>query len=160
MRCTLLASSLAAAVLAGPAFAATAETQEKVSGSDVVQVLQLLGYQGTASIDSYGEPQVDTNMGGVPVTVFFYNCDKAASPMTCGELHLSATFQLSRPVTAEMTNRYNSGTRYGQAYVQDGVPKVDLSLQLKGGVTLDNFKAYFEQFATVVGEFEQRLFTQ
>ncbi len=109
----LVAGLIAAAMLAAPAKAA--DEGRRVTGPQVAKLLQDMGYRATVGVDGEGDPKVDTAMGGVNVSVYFYDCVDGA----CGSLQLSIGLDLDDGTTHAVINAFNRRKRYSHAYLDD-----------------------------------------
>ena len=108
-----LAAALAAAVMVAPV--AKADEGRRVTGPQVATLLQDMGYRATVAVDGEGDPMVETAMGGVDVSVYFYDCVDGA----CGSLQLMVGLDLAQGTTAAVVNAFNRRKRYSHAYLDD-----------------------------------------
>lgn len=107
-------AALLAGLLAAPV-AGHCETDDRIAGPELVQILQDAGYKAKLDTDSDGDPLVRTSMDGLDVTIFTYDCEKRR----CGSLQLSVGIDLPHGTTAAVVNKFNTDYRYARAFLDD-----------------------------------------
>jgi len=95
--------------------ASAAEGKGRVSGEDVVRILQDEGYRAKLGTDGDGDPKIDTSMSGLDVTVWFYDCEAKR----CGSLQFLVALDLKNGWTLEAANKFSNDYRYARLYLDE-----------------------------------------
>ncbi|MGH6780707.1 MAG: YbjN domain-containing protein [Sphingomonadaceae bacterium] len=141
------------------AFPASAADTEKCATNmvcasnpqSVVDGLQNAGFKAKLDKDSTGDPMVTSAASGYNFTVFFYECEKAAS---CASVQLNASFEADDQHSAGYANDWNRKKRFIQASVNDK-KEVELRYDVTtiGGINQRNFKDVIEWWSSMLGEY-------
>lgn len=145
---------LLSALLWWPATGISAEGT-RISGQEVVELLQEQGYRAKLSKDDDGDPLIESSMNGLKVFLYFYDCEAAR----CGSLQFAVALDLEDGIGDEAINDFNRKYRYGRAYLDD---EKDPFLQYDFEVLhadheahivsqLDIWQEVLGEFATAVG---------
>ena len=97
----MLRLGLAAAFLLLPVSAAAQSVPETTSAADpagMARALQFAGYPVAASVDSFGDPLIETDFDGYPASIVFYGCDELTRD-NCQSVQLIAGFDTAREVS-------------------------------------------------------------
>lgn len=117
------------------------EVFEDITGTELIAILRQQGFAASLGQDSYGDPMIEAQAGGVPFSIVTYGCNHDAEP-TCERLQLITSFRLPEGVSEydiALMNAYNARFLFGRAYIgADGNPTVDYTINLHHGVTEDN----------------------
>ncbi len=95
--------------------AARAAEGTRITGPQLVTILQDLGYRATLDEDGVGDPMVRTGMGGYNVFVYFYECETGA----CGSLQFVLGLDLEDGTTPAVIEAFNRDRRWGRAHLDD-----------------------------------------
>jgi hypothetical protein len=88
---------------------------KRITGPQLVTILQDLGYRATLDEDGIGEPMVRTGMGGYDVFVYFYECEAAA----CGSLQFVLGLDLEDGASFAAVDAFNRDKRWARAHLDD-----------------------------------------
>lgn len=146
----LLALGLGLAPVAGAAELVNADTVENLTGA-----LQSLGYPTRVTLDSQGDPKIESSFGGQPFTILMYRCENGA---TCDYILLQG--QWDRPgFTAEQSDEWNDIGIYGAANVTNGGnPALGQLIDLAGGgIPIDNLKSQMDRWVMSMARFEAHI---
>ncbi len=120
--------------------ASTAHAQNLVDANDMQRIAAItadMGYGGDL-VEEGGVTSVALTIAGVQSQLDRLTCDDDAE---CGVMLLSAGFTLNDPATPALMQEWNAGRLFGQAYLDaDGNPFIVMSVNLRHGVTEDNFR--------------------
>lgn len=149
----------ALAVLLGPGAAQADGKPQIVDGSDpeaLVSIIQDMGYRARLEVDGAGDPLIRSSVGGTHFAVVFYGCSEDHDQ--CQILLFKAGYELKRKVALELINEWNATRLFGRAYLDDvDDPWLELVLNVRGGVTREQFEQTFEWWESSVGEFEKEI---
>lgn len=154
----LSVSSLAlAAMLAAPA-ALAADRYDNITGADMLQILNEVGYEGTLATDNEGDPMITGSIQGFKYTVFFYRCNKQQHPESCLDLQFHSSFKNDTNANYAAVNSYNRDNRFGQAFFQEnGEIGLDMSATLQGGVTRQHIKEIIDWWKVTLTAFPKKM---
>jgi hypothetical protein len=128
-----------------------------MSGLDLDRLLRGWGHQTKLGADKDGNPEIDGTVDGWRYTVFFYGCDKA-QVKRCASIEVFSGFRMNTPPTLERLNEWNRERRFGTAFVEEnGIVRVRLSVNVRGGLTEANLLAWFEWYRRVLKEFTDHI---
>jgi hypothetical protein len=149
----------ALAALLGSGTAQADGKPQIVDGSDpeaLVSIIQDLGYRARLEVDGAGDPLIRSSVGGTQFAVVFYGCTENHDQ--CQILLFKAGYELKRKVGLELINQWNATRLFGRAYLDDvDDPWLELVLNVRGGVTREQFEQTFDWWESSVGEFEKEL---
>ena len=172
MRQTKLALIAGAAVLlaSGPAFADDYAEFNKPGAVDskvadglitasridlIVAALEKAGFEVEVNKDSEGAPKISSTDKDQPFTVYFYDCTEGVD---CGYIQFRNGWNMKNGTTAVTIDQWNSENNWGQAYRDsDKDPWVSVTVNLRGGVTQENFADTVEWWAKVMKDFEDHI---
>jgi hypothetical protein len=128
-----------------------------MSGLDLDRLLRGWGHQTKLSADKEGNPEIDGTVDGWRYTVFFYGCDNARVKR-CASLEVFSGFRMNTPPAHERLNEWNRERRFGTAFLEEnGIVRVRLSVNVRGGLTEANLLAWFEWYRRVLKEFTDHI---
>lgn len=128
-----------------------------MSGLDLDRLLRGWGHQTKLAADKDGNPEIDGSVDGFRYTVFFYGCDNAPVKR-CASLEIFSGFRMNNPPSAARLNEWNRERRFGTAFTEEnGVVRIRLSVNVRGGVTEANLLAWFEWYRRVLKEFADHI---
>lgn len=140
------------AVLIWLAMISSSWAQAIVDGSDPRIVLEVARGYGSAALEtlSNGDPNIIGRIDGIGYAVHFLNCTNNTD---CRSLNFYTAFADVKP-TAEQINAWNSGKRYGRAYLDSDMDAaVEMDLNLRFGVTRANLDANFSIWRLVLTQY-------
>lgn len=159
----MFAAAVSAAALASPAAAQKAPAT--VSASDpqgIVELLRFAGYEAELSVDSVGDPQIDTQFSGLTGTVMFYGCDEQTHER-CDSVQLRVGLDRRDPLTLDWLNTELANDRFYAVHLDDeGDPWFNWDIMTgKGeGIPSSVFLLAVRQFATQVGAASDEVFAE
>ncbi len=150
-RCLFTAAALLAVVSA-----AQAEQNVDATDADVLaSIIRDLGYRASVTLDSVGDPLIESSVGGTDVSIFFYGCEKGRQ---CKSLLFKVGYDLIEGTTLDVVNDWNETNLFGRAYLDDeNDPWIEMSVNMMGGVSRTNFEDTFDWWDLVVGQFEDHI---
>lgn len=133
-------------------FAASAQAADPantVSAGDpgsIVGLLDFAGYDASIAVDDIGDPMISTEMGGWPVTIYFYGCDENTH-QGCDSLQLSAGFDREEPWNAQAAIEIAKNFRFASVFLdEEGDPYVRWDIFTGEGIPskvfLQSLRAY------------------
>lgn len=147
-----LFAALAASALSGPAAA-----QDVVSAAEpqrVLEVVQAFG-QATLSKSRGGDPQIQGQIGRIPVWIDFFNCEQSQN---CRYVIFSTAFR-NTVATADSINRWNLNAKFGRASIDPrGNATLEMPVNLFGGVTRSNFDDTVEWWSVIAENFRDYVY--
>ena len=124
--------------------------------SELVNIIQALGYRARLEVDGEGDPMIRSSVGGTQFAVVFYGCSEQHDG--CQILLFKAGYELNEKVGMDVINNWNATRLFGRAYLDEvNDPWIELVLNVHGGVTRQQFENTFEWWETSVGEFEDQI---
>ena len=137
---------------------AQAADYSTVTGSQMLQILTEAGYSGTLDQDNEGDPMIRGTIQGYKYTLFFYRCNKSATPRSCLDLQFHSTFTNDTNVNFSALNSYNRDNRFGQAFFErNGEIGLDMSATLQGGVSRQHIKEVIDWWKVTLNGFPEKL---
>ncbi len=131
---------------------ATSEAQvyADISGPELQNLLQDLGYRAELTEDAVGDPKIRTSMNGFTVNIFTYNCTYGS----CKNIQFRIGLDLTNGTSLERVNEYNRTEIYGQAWMDDeNDPWLDMLHNVADGVTDENLAYTIERFERAIQTF-------
>ena len=135
-------------------FACLASAQTLVDAGDPEEIENIARGYGSATLtkDDAGDPMVRGRIDGTIYLVVFYGCDDG---INCRTIDFSASWDEPDTTHAEM-REWNQRKRFGAAYLdEDGDPTVEWSVNLFGGVPVENLDDTFDYWRIVLEDFEE-----
>lgn len=130
------------------------QAESLVDATDPEKLAQLVRGFGSATLekDDYGDPLITGRINGSKYGIYFYGCDDNRD---CKDVQFAAAWA-GYDVSMAQINEWNRTKRYGKAYLDsDGDPNVELIVNLKYGVSRDNFDDTIDWWMLTMKEFEQ-----
>lgn len=143
-------------LLAGALGAAPLQAAPLVDASDPERLMQLARGFGSASLerDDYGDPLITGRIDGYKYGIYFYGC---AQNRQCNDVQFAAAWG-GHQVSWQTINDWNRTKRYGKAYLdQDGDPAIEMSVNLKYGVSRANFDDTLDWWVLTLKEFASHI---
>jgi hypothetical protein len=137
------ASAPAAAVITGSSFDA------------IIAALEENGLSGALSKDSDGDPLIESTDDEAPFSLRFYGCTNGKD---CEYVQFASGWHLADGVAVETIEEWNEDRVWGRAYLDsDNDPWIDLAVNLKGGVSAENFSDTVAWWVAVMADFENHI---
>jgi hypothetical protein len=131
---------------------------DMITGSRVgmiVKSLEKAGFEVEVGKDSKGAPKISSTDKEQPFTVHFYGCTNG---FDCGYIQFLNGWNMKNGVTAITVENWNADQVWGQAFRDDEKdPWIGLTVNLRGGVTQDNFNDTVEWWAKVLQDFQDHI---
>jgi hypothetical protein len=128
-----------------------------IEGTDVLKLIEEIGHSAELRVDEVGDPMVAaSDADGTKYVVLFYDC---ADHHKCQAVQFRAFYTLEKPTPVERMNDWNRDKLLGRAYLdQDRDPTIELTVRLRGGVTMDHLRVERDWFLRALGEFATLMF--
>jgi hypothetical protein len=105
--------------------------------------------------DDQGAPQLKSTDKSEPFSVYFYSCTDGEA---CGFIQFSTGWNMENGITLAKIEEWNSTKVWGQAYRdEDKDPWLSMAINLKGGVTVENFDDTVDWWKFILREFETHI---
>jgi hypothetical protein len=153
MKIKTLALAALAASWAVPAAAQMVRAQDPDS---LVRAMQKAGYAAKLGADKVGDPMITSGASGTTFQIFFYNC---TAHKACATVQFHSGYDLTKPVSLARINEWNSGQRFGRAYLDkedDPILEMDVDLD-DGGLSSALFIDNLEFWTSVLATFEKHI---
>ena len=128
-----------------------------LKGADPQAILDIVKGFGSSELgkDAKGDPRITGRMEGTKYTLVFYGCK---ANVDCKAVQFIAAWQLKDKLPLERMNIYNNERRFGKALLdKDGDPRVELDVNLAGGVTRANFEDTVDWWKATLVQFSKFL---
>jgi hypothetical protein len=133
--------------------------EDLITGSRVgliVSELEKAGFEVEVNKGSKGQPIIASTDKEEPFQIRFYNCDDDG--MDCGQIQFTNGWNLDSGTTAVRIEQWNADQVWGQAYRdEDKDPWVAMSVNLRGGVTHENFASSIDIWKNILSDFEDHI---
>lgn len=114
------------------------------------------GFSVELTEDSGGLPMLKSTDKDEPFSVYFYSCDD--NKTNCGFIQFSTGWNMDNGITLAKVEEWNSSKVWGQAYRdEDKDPWLSMAVNLKGGVTVENFDDTVDWWKFILREFEEHI---
>ncbi len=121
----------------------------------IVASMERNGLKVELTEDSGGDPRIRSTDEDNPFSVHFYSCTDNTD---CGVIQFSAGWNLKNGITLAKIEEWNATKLWGQAYRdEDKDPWLAMTVNLKGGVTVENFDDTVDWWRVVSGDFEKHI---
>ena len=138
----------------------TPDSAERVRGgildaSDATRLsrfMQAQGYEAVLSRDASGDPAINGRVSSTDYVVQFYECE---SGEFCNSIQFFAEKPLPAGVTTATTNAFNARWSYVRASVVGNVVRLQMDVNLDGGVTAGNILDTLDIWRRLVETFER-----
>lgn len=132
----------------------TANAADIISADDPDAILNVAKGFGSARLktDASGDPFITGRINGSKYGIVFYGCNDGRD---CGELQFAAAWGGIK-VSMDDINTYNRKKKFGKAYLDgDGDPRLDMSVNVDYGVTIENLEDTFDWWTKAMKSFEK-----
>lgn len=128
------------------------QAEQLVTATDPDHIAQLVRGFGSAVVeqDEYGDPLITGRIEGTKYGIYFYNCTDNAD---CKDIQFSTAWS-DYDVSMAKINEWNRDMRFGKAYLDDdGDPNLDMVVNLRYGVSNDNFDDTIDWWRVIMNDF-------
>jgi hypothetical protein len=143
---TGLLTSLGAPLFAG----------QLITAEDPDAILNMAKGYGSAILkkDSTGDPFIVGRIDGTRYSISFYGCKNHKS---CKDIQFTAIWS-GADTNLKKINQWNSTKRFGKAYIdKDGDVQLNMPVNLRYGVTVDNLDDTFDWWARIMKSFPKEI---
>jgi hypothetical protein len=151
-------AGLAASAAAQDSQFAKADEIQLVDGSTIDLIIASLernGFTVELTTDSGGDPMIRSTDRNAPFSVFFYSCTNGAD---CGYIQFSTGWSMPNGITLAKIEEWNATKSFGQAFRNaDKNPWLAMVVNLKGGVTVENFDDTVDWWRVIIASFEEHI---
>jgi hypothetical protein len=113
------------------------------------------GFDVELTTDSEGAPLIKSTKPGEPFSVYFYSCRDNTD---CGFIQFTTGWNLEDGITLAKVDEWNATKVWGQAFRDDEKdPWLSMAVNLKGGVTVENFDDTVDWWKVILREFEKHI---
>jgi len=131
---------------------------EIITGSSfdaIIASLQRVGFTVDLSKDSDGDPMIESTDNDEPFLVYFYECTDGKD---CGYMQFREGWDLKDGTTLEVIEKWNEDRVWGRAWLDaDDDPWIDLTVNLRGGITSANLDDTASWWWSVLRDFEDHI---
>ena len=153
-----LKSSICLASLCAFNFGCVEAKDSLVDGEDVQRLIEILddmGFEPSARTTEQGLHAIDLMVEGVNSTLTLNNCEHDNA---CGVATLTSGYDLEDGVTDAKLAEWNGNKLFVTAYVDDeNDPFIDMTVNLKYGVSEQNFRDTIDWWRVIKSEFESHI---
>jgi hypothetical protein len=129
-----------------------------VTGSTIdliVTSLEKAGFEVELTETDDGKPKIESTDKETPFAVHFYGCTDGKD---CGYIQFVNGWDMKSGVSAVKIEQWNADQIWGQAYRdKDRDPWVAMTVNLRGGVSVENFDDTVEWWANTIDEFSKHI---
>lgn len=113
------------------------------------------GFDVELTEDSEGAPLIKSTRTDEPFSVYFYSCTDNTD---CGFIQFTTGWNMENGITLAKVDEWNATKVWGQAFRDDDKdPWLSMAVNLKGGVTVENFDDTVDWWKVVLREFEKHI---
>ena len=121
----------------------------------IVAALEKAGFEVEVTKDKDGAPRIASTDKDQPFSIHFYGCTDGVD---CGYIQFLNGWNMKNGVTAVNVEQWNSDQVWGQAFRDsDKDPWLGLAVNLRGGVTPENFNDTIEWWAKILQDFQDHI---
>ena len=121
----------------------------------ILASLEKSGFTGELTTDSEGDPLIKSTDKDEPFSVHFYGCTEGKD---CEFVQFTSGWNMDNGITLAKIEEWNSNKVWGQAYRDDDKdPWLGLAVNLKGGVTVENFDDTVDWWRVILDQFEEHI---
>lgn len=140
--------------------AAPGKLMERITGEDLLSIVQEIGWAGELTVTEKGIPVVlglyrDANGNEYDFQAGLYRCEENKG---CFDIVLTRSFEAKKPATLQMVNAYNQSQLFGCAYLtSDGKLGISMSQTIQGGATRQTVKEILDWWREVMENAETKI---
>jgi hypothetical protein len=135
--------------------ATTGGSAALITGSSfdgIVAALENNGFSVDMTTDGDGDPMIESTDNDEPFNVHFYGCTDGKD---CEYIEFTEGWDLPNGTTPDVIEKWNEDRVWGRAYLDsENDPWVDMAVNLKGGVSAENFDDTVSWWWSVIRDFE------
>jgi len=162
----LAAMAVTAAVLATPAAQAQSAKKSSAAGGNseiitgssfeaILASLQRAGFMVELSKDSDGDPMIESTDNDDLFLVYFYEC---VDGKDCGYMQFREGWDLKNGTSVDVIEKWNEDRVWGRAWLDsDDDPWIDMTVNLRGGITAANLDDSASWWWSVLRDFEDHI---
>jgi hypothetical protein len=121
----------------------------------IVAALEARGFKVELSKDKDGDPQIESTDDDEPFSLRFYGCKKGSD---CDSIDFISGWDLADGTTSDVIEAWNEDRLWGRAFLDsDDDPWIDFAVNLKGGVTVENFNDTVSWWWSILHDFEDHI---
>lgn len=155
MRNRVVTTWLAAAALGASPVLAGALPDGGISAQEVARVLQDKGFRAEVTVDSVGDPLINSAADGTNFRVYFYGCAGDDEPR-CTAIQFMAGFDLEDGMSLERINLWNREHRFGRGYLdEENDPFLEMDVDVELGFTTEALANNLDTWIYVVPKFKE-----
>jgi hypothetical protein len=137
--------------------AAQSRIYSRVTGAEMTEILRQEGYAPELSKDGSGDPAIKFSMEGTRCVLVFFSCKE----QSCESFQYAAGWAVKDKPAIDLINAWNAKKRFGRAYLDnDRDPRLEMDIDLDGGVTGEYLKATIQTWRAVLIAFRRSLSEQ
>lgn len=122
----------------------------------LVAFMQTLGYQAESSKDSLGDPAIHGRISSTNYQIRFYECEDG---VFCNSIQFLVDTPVWPGLTLQELNAFNSRWRYVRVSAIDTVVRLQMDVNLDGGVTAGNIEDTLDIWRRLLETFEVEFIT-
>lgn len=117
----------------------------------LASLIEDYGYPAEITVDSVGDPLIKSSAHGYNFDMFFYDC---TDNVQCQAVQFAVTFDLEDGMSLTSAQDFNRDKRWVKVYMdEESDPRVEMDVNLRGGVSPENFTDSFDWWLIMMGEF-------
>ncbi len=121
----------------------------------IAKMLQGEGLAAKLDTDSDGDPLIASSSQGLKWNIYFYGCTNGRN---CSAVQFSCVLSAKGKIPVEQLNEYNLKWRFTKSYLmRNGSVALVRDVDLKGGVTSNNFKSIIAVWDDQLGDFKKEM---
>lgn len=161
----ILAACIAAAIAAGLASTASAQTPpsaERVRGgmfdasdpAGIARFMEKTGYRVELRSDTKGDPVITGRISRSDYVIQFYECEQG---LTCNSIQMMSQTAKPATLTGDTANAFNARWRYVRVTYDATQVKLQMDVNLDAGVTADNFEDTLDIWRQLLEVYEREI---
>ncbi len=111
-----------------------------------------LGYRADLSTDASGDPAIEGRISSTDYAIQFYECENGEF---CNSVQFIADTPLPIGKSVEDVNAFNMRWRYVRASISENIVRLQMDVNLDGGVTAGNIEDTLDIWRRLVETFEK-----
>jgi len=121
----------------------------------IVAALEKANFEVEVTEDDSGRPRIESTDKEAPFSIHFYGCTDGED---CGYIQFVNGWDMKNGVSSVKVEQWNSDQVWGQAYRdKDRDPWLAMTVNLRGGVTVENFDDTVEWWSSILGDFSKHI---